>query len=62
MANLAKLSLLDEHFAMEEKKLTEARYERSCRRIGVRLRDVQDERSSYLKAGTAKPRSPSRAD
>ena len=50
---LAKLSLLDEHVAMEERKLTEARYKFSCRRLAVMLRDLEDERSSYLKAGTA---------
>ena len=51
--SLAELSLLDEPFTIEKEKLTEARYKFSCKRIAVRLRDLEDEPLSYLKAGAA---------
>ena len=51
--NLAKLTELDSHIAMEKRKLDEADNEFSRRRIASRLRDLQDERSSRLEAAGA---------
>lgn len=51
--NLAKLTALDEHIAMEKRKLGEAGDEFSRRRIASMLRDLQDERSSRLEAASA---------
>ena len=44
------MSVLDEHIAMEQRKLTEARDEDNQRRIAARLSDLQDERSVRLEA------------
>lgn len=51
--NLAKLSELDDHIALEKRKLDEAEDEFSRRRIAERLRDLQDERVSRLEAAAA---------
>ena len=55
--NLAKLSELDEHIALEKRKLDEADSgdidEFIRRRIAERLRDLQDERASQLEAAGA---------
>ena len=55
--NLAKLTELDDHIALEKRKLDEADAggvdELIRRRIAERLRDLQDERSARLKAASA---------
>ena len=53
--NLAKLSELDEHIAMEERKLRESESldESTRRRITERLRNLQDERTARLEAASA---------
>ena len=55
--NLAKLTELDDHIALEKRKLDEADAggvdELIRRRIAERLRDLQDERSARLEAASA---------
>ena len=55
--NLAKLTELDDHIALEKRKLDEADAggvdELIRRRIAERLRDLQDERSAQLEAASA---------
>ena len=54
--NLAKLTELDRHIALEKRKLDEARDgidEFTRRRIAERLRDLLDERASRLEAAAA---------
>ena len=55
--NLAKLTELDDHIALEKRKLDEADDggvdELIRRRIAERLRDLQDERSAWLEAASA---------
>ena len=52
--NLAKLTELDDHIALEKRKLnTEGIDEFSRRRIAERLRELQDERASRLEAAAA---------
>ena len=55
--NLAKLTELDDHIALEKRKLDEANAggvdELIRRRIAERLRDLQDERSARLEAASA---------
>ena len=55
--NLAKLTELDDHIALEKRKLDEADAggvdELIRRRIAERLRDLQDERSAHLEAASA---------
>ena len=50
--NLAKLSELDEHIALEERKLEEAPDETTKDRIAERLRKLQDERAARLEAAS----------
>ena len=51
--NLAKLSELDEHIALEERKLEEAPDETTKDRIAERLHKLQDERADRLEAASA---------
>ena len=51
--NLAKLSELDEHIALEKRKLEEAPDEAAKDEIAKRLRELQDERASRLEATSA---------
>ena len=51
--NLAKLSELDEHIALERRKLDEAADEATRTRIAERLRNLLDERASRLDAAAA---------
>ena len=51
--NLAKLSELDEHIALERRKLDEAPDEATRTRIAERLRGLLDERASRLEAAAA---------
>ena len=51
--NLAKLSELDEHIALEKRKLEEAPDEATKDRIAKRLRDLQNERAPRLEAASA---------
>ena len=51
--NLAKLTELDEHIAMERRKLDEAEDEFSRRRIAERVRGLGGERASRLEAASA---------
>ena len=50
--NLAKLSELDEHIALEKRKLEEAPDETTKDRIAKRLRELQDERAARLEAAS----------
>ena len=51
--NLAKLSELDEHIALEKRKLEEATDETTKDRIAKLLRERQDERAARLEATSA---------
>ena len=51
--NLAKLTELDNHIALEERKLEEAPDETTKNRIAKRLRNLQDERTARLEAASA---------
>ena len=53
--NLAKLSSLDDHIALEQRKLakTEGVDEFTRRRVAERLRSIEDERSTRLEAAAA---------
>ena len=51
--NLAKLSELDEHIALEKRKLEEAPNEAAKDEIAKRLRDLQNQRASRLEAASA---------
>ena len=51
--NLAKLSELDEHIALEKRKLEEAPNEAAKDEIAKRLRDLQNERAPRLEAASA---------
>ncbi len=51
--NLAKLTELDDHIALEKRKLDEAPDEFSRRRIAERLRSLQDERVARVEAPSA---------
>ena len=51
--NLAKLSELDKHIALEERKLEEAPDEATKKVIAERLRKLQDERGARLDAASA---------
>ena len=51
--NLAKLSELDEHIALEKRKLEEAPNEAAKDEIAKRLRDLQNERASRVEAASA---------
>ncbi|KAK3791049.1 hypothetical protein RRG08_010453 [Elysia crispata] len=51
--NLAKLTELDKHIALEERKLEEAPDETTKNIIAERLRKLQDERASRLEAASA---------
>ena len=51
--NEAKLSELDKHIALEERKLEEAPDETTKDRIAKRLRELQDERGARLEATSA---------
>ena len=50
--NLAKLTELDEHIALEERKLEEAPDETTKNLIAERLRNLQDERAARLEAAS----------
>ena len=51
--NLAKLTELDKHIALEERKLEEAPDETTKNIIAERLRNLQDERASRLEAASS---------
>ena len=51
--NLAKLTELDKHIALEECKLEEAPDETTKNRIAERLRNLQDERAARLEAASS---------